>query len=197
MNMRVIHMNDDIENLNKENEKINNYVSPGNQSKAAFSNITTPDEDKRMSVAQGIIEDQARQSEDIDVIKKTITEMGNRVNQLTQVINQLVNGQSVQTQGATAQTPQQGLNMESISQLGDLLEKGITAYKSFKGNSDAPQPLIDQNMINERMKQSFLDELDTGASITRFIKDSLKKKVTREVINTSFKDMGNAAHDPK
>ena len=197
MNMRSIHMNDDIENLNKENEKVNNYVSPGNQSRAAFSNITTPDEDKRMSVAQGIIEDQARQSEDIDVIKKTVTEMGNQINQIVQVLNQPQNNQSVQTQGATVQGQQQGLNIESITQLGDLLEKGITAYKSFKGNSDSPQPLIDQNMINERMKQSFMDELDTGASITRFIKDSLKKKVTREVINTSFKDMGTDAHAPQ
>ena len=48
------------------------------------------------------------------------------------------------------------------------------------------------------MKQSFFDNLDTGEAITKFIKESLKKRVTKDIINTSLKDIGTASveHGP-
>ena len=52
------------------------------------------------------------------------------------------------------------------------------------------------------MKQTFFDNLETGESINNFIKNSLKKSVTKSVINTSLKDIGqsnntNAEHGPQ
>jgi len=181
----------------KEKEESRNF------SQAASSMITHPDEDaKKKSMAEGIILELGNHTNEIDSIKQAITMIGEQMNQLTAAVNQM--GQSIQGNPVVStpngQPPAQGLNMETIGMIGDLVEKGIGAYKSLKGDPQGPAPLIDQNFINERMKQSFLDDLDTGTSITNFIKDSLKKKVTKEVINTTFKDMGNtheSTHRPE
>ena len=170
--------------MNEENRKQNEAVSPGNQSRAAHSSIKSPDEDNRASMAQGIINDLGNQRADIDIILQTVQEMGKQINQITQALNQLA-------RGVTPQTPEQGkVNMETISLIGDLFEKGAAAYKSFKGEPSTAPALINQDFINKRMVESFMDDLDTGTSITNFIKDSLKKKVTKEVINKSLSDMG-------
>jgi len=47
------------------------------------------------------------------------------------------------------------------------------------------------------MVESFMEDLDTGKSISNFIKTSLKKTATRQIINTSLKDIGNDEHAPQ
>ena len=45
-------------------------------------------------------------------------------------------------------------------------------------------------MINEKMKSAFLDDLETGENIRRFISDTLKRKATRTVVTQALGDMG-------
>ena len=186
---------DFIKEANEENKRINNPPpSEGNFSKAAFSSITHPDEDdRRKKIAQGIIAELGNHTNEIDSIKQAIKTMSEQMNQLTQAFNQLANGTP---QGQTQLGPAKGLNMESIEVIGNLIEKGTAAYKSLKG--EAPQAsLIDQNMINEKMVKGFMDNLETGEAITNFIKQSLKKNVTKQIINTSLADMGKDDHQPQ
>ena len=183
-------MNDEINKINEQNRKLNE-PSPGDQSQARFSEIKTNEEDQKASMAQRIIQEQQIQREDIDSIKQAVTGIAQQVNQITQLINQSANPNQLQ------QTPEaKPLNMETIAALGDLAEKGVEVYKTLKGQP-AQTALIDQEFINKRMVQSFMDDLDTGTSITNFIKDSLKKKVTKEVINSSLSDMGKDTHAPQ
>jgi len=89
-------------------------------------------------------------------------------------------------------------NMDKFTMIGNLIEKsGPLLDKLFpKGNSPA---LIDNETIVKEMKDTFFDNLDTGKSINRFIKDSLKKRVTKDIINTSLADIGKAneiTHEP-
>ena len=45
------------------------------------------------------------------------------------------------------------------------------------------------------MVETFMDNLETGESINNFIKDSLKKSVTKNVINSSLKEIGSTANE--
>lgn len=182
-------MNDKIDELNKENEKQNNYVSPGNQSKAAFSNITTNEEDKKRSLAEGIISDLSNQRADIDSIKQALTGMSQQINQIVQALNQ-----GVQTQG-TPQTPEQGkINMEALGQIGDLVEKGISAYKSLKGNPAPTQSFIDQDYINEQVKKSVMGNFEIGDALV----SNLKSKLINKAVASSVSDaMKEPSHEPK
>ena len=50
------------------------------------------------------------------------------------------------------------------------------------------------------MKKTFFDNLETGETINDFIKNSLKKTVTKNVINVSLKDIGRQTpiqHEPE
>lgn len=188
-------MNKDIERLNAENRRQNEEVSPGDQSQAKFSNIKSNEEDNRQGMAEKIILDLGNQRQDIDSNKEMMKLMIDEINGIKTALNQITQVLNSTAQG-TGQPPAKGLNMETISALGDLAEKGVEVYKSLKG-SPAPTALIDQDFINKRMVQSFMDDLDTGTSITNFIKDSLKKKVTKEVINSSLADMGKDTHAPQ
>jgi len=188
-------MNDDIEKLNAENRRQNEEVSQGDQSQAKFSKITTNEQDNKRSIAEGIIQELGNHTQEIDSIKEMIKIVLDEQNGMKTAINQLTETLNGTVQG-NPQNPVKGLNIDTIAALGDLAEKGVQVYKTLKG---APQQtsLIDQEFINKRMVESFMDDLDTGKSITTFIKDSLKKKVTREVINTSLADMGKDTHAPQ
>jgi len=189
-------MNDGIDEINRINEdyrKDHSYKSPGDQSQWRKSAITSLEQDEKRSMVEGILGDLENQRADIDSIKIGMEQILQMVNTQTQLLNKLSQGQT----GTTVPQTNQPLNLEALSALGDLVEKGVSAYKQLKGGPTPTAPLIDQDFINQRMIQSFKDDLDTGTSITNFIKDSLKKKVTREVINTSLSDMGKDAHAPQ
>jgi len=186
-------MNDDIERLNEENRKQNEYVSPGNQSKAAFSSITTNEEDNKRSIAEGIIADLSNQRADIDVIKQTITVIGNQVNQITQIINQMAKGQTPQVQGQ--QTPEQGkINMETLSALGDLAEKAVSAYKNLRGTPATTQSFIDQDYINEQVKKSVMGNFEIGDALVSNLKSKLINKAVASSVSDAMKD---TSHAPK
>jgi len=194
----------EVDKINEEYRKDQIPDTHGDYSGADKSLITHPDEDAKRSAVEGMIAELGNHTVEIDGIKASInvlseqqTQIAQMINQQTQAINNIGQG-NVSTANVPG-PPTQGLNMESLSALGDLLEKGIGAYKQLKGGPPTETPLISENFIKERMVKSFMDDLDTGTSITNFIKDSLKKKVTKEVINTTFRDMGNTndTHAPQ
>ena len=183
-----------IEELDKSKEP-----SPGNQSKAAYSAITTPEEDDRKrSMAEGIISDLANQRNEIDSIKevlKVLSEQQNQlatlINQQTQAINNLAPGNP-----QDSQSPQKGLNMENLSALGDVAEKIASVWKSYKGDNQ-PVALIDQETINKEMQAAFFDNLNTGKSINNFVKDALKRKATKEILKGTMEALGQDEHAPQ
>jgi len=189
-------MNDDIERLNAENNKLNNYKSPGDQSGARHSDIKTPEEDNRRSLVEGIVLDLSNQRADIDVIKMTITEIGNQVNIITQALNKIVNGQPLQAPGqpVNQNQPQQGLNIEAIGQLGDVAEKIFSAYKTIKGNPPQTQSFIDQDYINEQVKKSVMGNFEIGDALVSNLKSKLINKAVASSVSDAMKD---TSHDPK
>jgi len=180
-------MNDDIEKLNAENRKQNEAVSPGNQSRAAFSNITSPQEDNKRSMAEGIISDLGNQRTDIDAIKQAIGQMASQINQLTVGMNQIANG-------AIPQTPEQGkMNMETLNALGDLAEKAIGAYKNLKGNPAPTQSFLDQDYINEQVKKSVMGNFEIGDALVSNLKSKLMNKAVASSVSDALKD----THEPQ
>lgn len=172
-----------------------------NTSKAAYSSITSPDQDntKKRSLAEGIISDLANQRSEIDIIKQAVqvlvnqqVEFGSMLNQQTQILNQLAQGKPV----TNSETPQQGLNMESLSAISDVAEKLMNVWKSYKGGDKMPA-LIDQETINKEMQSAFFDNLNTGKSINNFVKDALKKKATKEILSDTMQHLGQDDHSPQ
>ncbi len=172
-----------------------------NTSKAAYSSITSPNEDnqKKRSMAEGIISDLANQRNEIDAIKQMIqvlstqqTKLAEMVNQQTTVLNQLAQG----TTAANPELPKQALNMDALTAIGDVAEKFMTAYKSFKSDSNPPA-LIDQETINREMQAAFFHNLNTGKSINNFVKDALKKKATKEILTDTMQHLGQDDHSPQ
>jgi len=183
-------MNDDIERLNAENRRQNEAVSPGNFSKAATSSITTPDEDTRRSIAQGIIEDQSSLRYDVDAIKQAILVMGEQMNRFTQALNQI-------SQGKTPQTPEQGkINMETISVIGDLVEKGAAAWKSLKGNDLVVDSFTQQ--ITENAKAEAIESLNIVHLINKKVKGKLVADIAGDIAGNVINDSNKInTHEPQ
>jgi len=189
-------MNDEIDKLNKQNEDLNK-PSQGNFSQAVNSNITTPEEDNKKSMAENIILDLGNQRQDIDFLKETIKKifdqqqgLANQINQITQALNQSVQGTP---QNPTSGTPQ-GLNMETINALGDLAQKGVEVYKSLKGNPATTNSFIDQDYINDQVKKSVMGNFEIGEALV----NNLKSKLVNKAVASSVSDaMKESSHDPQ
>lgn len=185
-------MNDDIERLNDRNRELNEEVSPGDQSQARHSSITTPDEDNKRSIAEGIIQELGNHTQEIDSIKEAIKIIGDQINAQTQAINQLAQGG---IQPGTPTQPGQGLNMETISMIGDLFEKGAAAYKSLKGNDG---PLVDEftKQITDNAKNEAIESLNIVHLINKKVKGKLVQDIAGDiagnVINDSTKQNSHA-----
>ncbi len=186
-------MNDEIKRLNEENERQNNYVSPGNQSRAAFSNITTNEQDAKRSLAEGIISDLSNQRADIDEIKGAISIIGTQLEQIKQVLYQTV---QPQTQAATTQ-PASQLNMESISALGDLAEKAMSAYKIYKGDNT---PIVDEftRQITENAKSEAIESLNIVHLINKKVKGKLVQDIAGDIAGNVINDSSKQnTHEPQ
>lgn len=190
---------DDLIKKSNEDWHKSQESSPGDQSKAAYSAITTPEQDERKrSMAEGIISDLANQRADIDSLQEVIKILSEQQNQLAVVVNQLTQAINNLAPGnpQTPQSPEKGLNMENLAAVSDVVEKLMGAWKSYKGG-DAPVALIDQETINREMQSAFFDNLNTGKSINNFVKDALKKKATKEILKSTMETLGQDEHAPQ
>ena len=165
----------------------NNGPISHDYSKASDSEIKTTDEDqaklKALSDMLGI--DQHR--EELDKLNTSVTYLAEKMGQIADIIDK----QSKIINSLNPNAAVQDGGMNKISQLGELLEKsGPLLDKLFPKNETTP--LIDNQTIQDKMKQTFFDNLETGESINTFIKNALKKSVTKTVINTSLSDIGKS-----
>ncbi len=141
-----------------------------------------------------MVDDVKQQRQEIDKLNQSMTYLAEKTQEIaaaTDKIIKLINGGQIRQEGGAPYAPPQE-QAANIQMLGNLAEQLAPIWKMIRGNQEGPAPLIDQNMINEKMKESFMGNLETGESINKFIKDSLKKSVTRTIINSSLKDIGNS-----
>jgi len=173
-------MNDEIDRINEHNRRLNE-LSPGDQSQAKFSNITHPDEDKK-SMAQNIIADLSNQRVEIDAIKQALQIIGEQMNKQTTAINQLGQGNIKPQEGQ----PVQGLNMDNITAIGELLEKGAAAYKSIKGGNSVTDSFTQQ--ITENAKAEAIESLNIVHLINKKVKGKLVQDIAGDIAGNVIND---------
>ena len=164
----------------------NNGPISHDYSKASTSKITSTDEDKAklkaLSEMLGI--DQIR--EDTDKLNTSMTYLAEKMGQIAKVID--AQSKIINSLNPNAAIPAQKSKLEEYAGLVEKFSPLID--KIFP--TDKSTPLIDNETIQTKMKQTFFDNLETGESINTFIKNALKKSVTKQVINTSLADIGKA-----
>src|SRR3990167_5060605 len=134
--------------------------------------------------------------EEVDKLNTSVSYIAEKMSEDRNSINEIL-GILKNPTGTTI--PSEKINpMEKIEALSQLIQPLTEAYKLFKGtNENTVQPLISQEMINEKMTRNFMDVIETGESINNFIKTALKKNMTKSIINTALKDIGGAVeHGP-
>lgn len=137
-----------------------------------------------------------QQREEIDKLNISVTYIAARMQEDRTSINEIL--QILKNPTGAAIPTEKVDPMQKIEALSQMLGPIVDAYKAFKGtNESVAQPLISQEIINEKMKQNFFDNLETGEDINHFIKDALKKRVTRTVINKALSEIGTGVeHGP-
>ena len=181
----------EFEDLQRENQTLKQMVENRNQEIKK-----EPPQDKIQVLAAAL---------GIDKINERLDELNKNDNYLVQEMSKVVNainqiGQNISGNQAIPQgeTPAIGDPLQKMELLSNLFDKGLQLYTTYKQNKDpvAQAPLIDQNFINQRMVESFMEDLDTGKSISTFIKSSLKKTATKNIVNTALKDIGQDSNEP-
>jgi len=180
-------MNDDIERLNEENRRIDNPPkSEGDFSKAKFSSITHPDEDKKIGMAESIIQDLGNQRQEIDAIKEMMKVLIDEQNGMKTALNQITN--LLNQSGGKIPERKQQLNMDNITAIGQLIEKGAAAYKNLKGSSAPAPPFIDPEYINEQVKASVMGNFEIGNALISNLKSKLINKAVTASVTEALKD---------
>jgi len=163
----------------------NNGPISHDYSKASTSKITSTDEDKAKLKALSDMLGIDQHREELDKLNTSVTYIAEKLGQMADILDK--QSKIINSLNPNAQVQETG--MTKIAQLGELLEKsGPLLDKLFPKNEVSP--LIDNQTIHDKMKQTFFDNLETGESINTFIKNALKKSVTKTVINTSLSDIG-------
>jgi len=166
-----------------------------NTSKAAFSSITSPEQDetKKRNIAEGIISDLANQRQEIDVIKQSIqvlinqqVEISKMVEQQTLILNQIATGGKI-----TTEEVKQGLNLDSLNALSDVAEKLMGVWKTYKGGDAAPS-FIDQEYINNQVKKSVMGNFEVGEALISNLKSKLVNKAVAAQVTDAMKENEHA-----
>lgn len=205
--MSAFYSKDDVDKINEEyvdlvNSKQQSDVDPNLNIHG--SNITHPDEDakeemKKQAIME-LVKDQRQQREEIDGIKQDVVSVKTNMEYLAGKMGELADGFNKMNE-MMAQPQQIGEKQDQIQKvqlLSQLLDSklGEILLSRFQPQQQV-NPLISNDLIEQEMKQTFFDNLETGKSINNFIKNSLKKKVTTDIINTSLRDIGHTQeHEP-
>jgi len=163
-------------------------------SKAASSNITSTDEDQTKLKALSDMLGVTQQREEIDKLNTSMTYLAQKMGDIAQILDGQSKILNNLNPNATPQNPQ----IDKFTMIGELIEKSGPLLDKLFPKNDSPA-LIDNETIHKKMRDTFFDNLDTGESINKFIKDSLKKRVTKDIINTSLADIGKSneiTHEP-
>ena len=187
--------NDDIEKINQSFNELHENKEPSISPNLNISH-ELPDKEKEKAAKYKALADVlgvTQQQEDIDKLNQSITFLAGEMEKTNLSINQI--GDFIKNGGVQAPQNQPaasgGMDLEKAEMVGTLLEKAMGIYSQFKGTNNPPQTsLISNEEIQKRMVESFYDDLDTGKNIRGFITNALKKNATRQIINTSLKDIG-------
>ena len=191
-------MNDDIEKINAQNRALN-QPSEGNQSRAAFSHVTTNEQDSKNSMAENIILDLGNQRIDIDFLKetakKTLDEMNLikiALNQITEALNKTVQSTPQNQASGTSQ----GLNLDNIKVIGDLLEKGSQAWKNIRGNDKVVDSFTEE--ITKNAKAEAIESLNIVHLINKKVKGKLVADIAGDIAGNVINDSDKPnSHDPQ
>ncbi len=185
--------NNEIDSIKQENETLRKMVETRNQE---LQKPKDNSEDKIIALSKVL---------GIDKMKMQIDELNQGQNaligKLSEVIQGMINISNAingNRQITNESAPAIGDPMQKMEILSNIIDKGVQLYSTFKQNQ-TPQTstaLIDQDFINKRMVESFMEDLDTGKSISTFIKNSLKKTASKNIVNTALKDIGNDSDEP-
>jgi len=167
-------------------------------SEAASSDITSTDEDKVKLKALSEMLGVTQQREEIDKLNTSVNYLAEKMGEVAKILDGQSKILNSLNPNATPNTAPQNNEMDKFTLIGNLIEKSGPLIDRLFPHSNSPA-LIDNETIVKEMKDTFFDNLDTGKSINKFIKDSLKKRVTKDIINTSLADIGKAnevTHEP-
>jgi len=166
-------------------------------SEAASSDITSTDEDQSKLKALSEMLGVTQQREEIDKLNTSVTYLAEKMAEIAKILDGQSKILNSLNPNAIPLTPQNE-TMDKFTLIGNLIEKSGPLIDKLFPKNDSPA-LIDNETIHKKMRDTFFDNLDTGESINKFIKDSLKKRVTKDIINTSLADIGKAneiTHEP-
>ncbi len=186
--------NKEIDTIKQENETLKKMLETRN-AELNKQKENPEDKIKALSNVLGIEKINAR----IDELNQSDNAI---IGKLSEVINGMNNISSAIGGGNrsnnTEESQEIGNPLAKMELISNLIDKGVQLYTTFKSNqTPVGQPaLIDQDFINKRMVESFMEELDTGKSISTFIKNSLKKTATKNIVNASLKDIGLDESEP-
>lgn len=146
------------------------------------------EKNEKESAVMRLIQDVKTSREDIDRLNESVTYIAEKlplfsdaIDKLSQSVNQLLQNNGQAPQGQTQ-------NM-----LGELLQSDLGSKlldRLLPNEQQGEPPLISQADIKNEMLSSYMDNLNTGKAINNFVKDALKKKVTREVVNSTLSELG-------
>jgi len=130
--------------------------------------------------------------EDLDSVKTNINYLAERLAEMVKAINNVSAVLSNSPPPQVTDQPQNKINM-----IGELLSSPLgdkILSKIFpENNINSIAPLISQDLINEKMTSAFMQDLETGESIRKFIADTLKKKATQVIVKTALSDISPAS----
>lgn len=179
-----------FDKIKQENETLKKMVESRNAELQKPKEIT---EDKILALSNVL---------GINKMKEQIDELNNGQNQIIGKLSEVINSMNTITQsinGNHQAIPTEASDpLAKLDLLSGVIDKATQLYSVYKQNKEpiAQAPLIDQNFINQRMVDSFMEDLDTGKSISTFIKNSLKKTATKNIVNTALKDIGHDTDEP-
>jgi len=154
---------------------------------------------KTLSIHLGI----DKQTEEIDLIKtqismiaEKITEIAGVISEQNKTINTLITGTGETTQGTGADMA--GVEkLEALTKIADS-ELGKSIIKKILGSENpTPQqaPLISQEWLNQKMKDSVMENFSLGETILESVKSTLKKKAVQNITQNALQDTG-LSHEP-
>ena len=188
-----------INDINEEHKERTENPKSNVDPTLAIGNSSIDKEQKKreylieLSKALGI----TQHREELDKLNQSVTYLAERMAEdrtsINEILQILKGGQVQQTSSVMPEA------QNKMAALSEALPQLLEVWKMIKGEpQNQEEPLISQSEIREKMKQTFYDNLETGESINNFIKNSLKKSVTKTIIQGALKDIGKESleHGP-
>ena len=122
----------------------------------------------------------------INKMKEQIDELNTGQNQIIGKLSELITGFNNMTASVAPHNPESttGDPMQKMSMLGELVDKGIQLYSTYKQNKSPENtlPALDPSWIMSEAIQSVKDDFSLGKDLRTAIKNTLKQKTVNTII---------------